>query len=104
MANENPMGDCGAADHTGALDQQDLEDEALVLDRLLVHWPTHLQDSDLCRELQVDATKFGERDRIERAVHHLYWAGLVIRCGPGIVPTRAVLHYHLLSDRTLVDL
>jgi hypothetical protein len=51
MANENPMGDCAAADHVGALDQQDLEDEALVLDRLLAHWPTHLQDSDLCREL-----------------------------------------------------
>lgn len=104
MANENPMGDCAAAEYETPLGQQDLEDEALVLDRLLGHWPTHLQDSDLCRELQVDATKFGERDRIERAVHHLYWAGLVIRCGQGIVPTRAALHYHLLSDRTLVDL
>jgi hypothetical protein len=104
MADENPTGDCGVAEHETPLGQQDLEDEALVLDRLLVHWPTHPQDSDLCRELQVDAMKFGERDRIERAVHHLYWAGLVIHCGQGIVPTRAALHYHLLSDRTLVDL
>ncbi|HEY1855585.1 MAG TPA: hypothetical protein VGG40_13460 [Solirubrobacterales bacterium] len=98
------MGDCADADHAGALDQQDLEDEALVLDRVLAHWPTHLQDSDLCRELQIDAAEFGERDRIERAVHHLCWAGLVIRCGLAVVPTRAALHYHLLSDQTLVDL
>lgn len=104
MSCENPTADQAADDPTVSIDHKDLEDEALVLDRLLHLWPAHLQEADLQRELQIDATKFGERDRIERAVHHLFWAGLAMRCGPAVVPTRAALHYHRLNDETTVGL
>jgi hypothetical protein len=90
--------------HCAKATDEDLQDEALVLDRLLVHWPTHLQEPDLQRELQAQGSEFQQRDRVERAVHHLWWAGLVLRCGQAVVPTRAALHYHLLSDETTIDL
>lgn len=104
MSCKNPTADRPADKPPTRFGQRDLEDEALVLDRLLAHWPTHLQESDLQRELQLLGDEFQQRDRVERAVHHLYWAGLVIRCGPGVVPTRAALHYHLLNDETTIDL
>ena len=87
-----------------ATEKQELTDEALVLDRLLVHHPTHLQESDLQRELQLGEDRFDHCDRVERAVDQLHWAGLVLRCGPAVVLTRAALQYHLLSDQTTVDL
>lgn len=101
MADENPM--AHRADPPSD-PNPDVEDQALVLNRLVVHWPTPLQDSDLQRELQAGGDEFQQRDRVERAVHHLWWAGLVMRCGPAVVPTRAALHYHLLIDKTSVSL
>ena len=56
MADQNPM-----AHHADAADE-DLQDQALVLDRLLVHSPTHMQVSDLQRELQLGDDDFGRRD------------------------------------------
>jgi hypothetical protein len=82
----------------------DLEDQALVLNRLLVHWPTHLQDSDLQRELQLGDDDFDQRDRIDRAVVQLHWAGLALRSGAIVLPTRAALHFHTLSAGTSVEL
>jgi hypothetical protein len=97
MADQNPTAPCAIpAD-------DDLQDQALVLDRLLVHWPTHLQEADLQRELQLGDDDFDHRDRVDRAVVQLHWAGLALRSGPVVIPTRAALHYHLLSD-TSVDL
>lgn len=103
MANENPM--AHRADHgpqSGA--DEDLQDQALVLDRLLVHWPTQLQEADLQRELKLGDDEFDHCDRVDRAVVSLHWAGLAIRSGAIVLPTRAALHYHRLSDETPVDL
>ena len=82
----------------------DLQDQALVLDRLLVHWPTHLQGVDLQRELALGEDEFDNRDRVERAVVELHWAGLALRSGPVVIPTRAALHYHQLSACGATDL
>lgn len=103
MADENPTAqsaDCdppaGPGDH--------IEDQALALDRLLVHWPTHLQESDLQREAQFDGDEFDQRDRLDRAIQQLFWAGLVSRCGDFVIPTRAAIHFRHLSDQSTVDL
>src|SRR4051794_4008954 len=98
MADENPM--AHGADHA----DEDLQDQALVLDRLLVHWPTHLQAADLQRELQLGDDDFDHRDRIDRAVVSLHWAGLALRSGAVVIPTRAALHYFELSRSGAADL
>lgn len=103
MADQNPTAPDAAAAPPSTVDQ-DLEDQALVLDRLLIHWPSQLQESDLLREVQFEGDDFNRRDRVERAVHQLYGAGLAVRSGPMVVPTRAALHYRVLSDETSVDL
>jgi hypothetical protein len=103
MAEKNPTGDSAESVPT-ASEKQELTDEALVLDRLLVQWPVHLQESDLQRELQLGADQFEHRDRVDRAVQQLCWAGLVVRCGLIAIPTRSALQYHLLSEQTNVDL
>jgi len=78
--------------------ERDLRDKALVLDRLLVQWPVPLQDSDLLRELELGEDEFEHRDRVDRAVFELCGAGLVVRSGSVVVPTRAALHYRVLSE------
>jgi len=98
MADENPTA------HGATTADDDLHDQALVLDRLLVHWPTQLQEADLQRELQLGEDEFDHRDRIDRAVVQLHWAGLALRSGAIVLPTRAALHFHLLSSETPVDL
>ena len=90
--------------HGATAADDDLHDQALVLDRLLVHWPTQLQEADLQRELQLGDDEFDHRDRIDRAVVSLHWAGLALRSGAIVLPTRAALHFHLLSNETPVDL
>jgi hypothetical protein len=91
------------ADCASAVDG-DLRDQALVLDRLLVHWPVQLQEADLLRELQLGADEFEHHDRVDRAVFELCGAGLVLRSGSVVLPTRAALHYRALSDETAGDL
>lgn len=81
----------------------DLRDQALVLDRLLVQWPVPLGESDLVRELELGEGEFEQRDRLERALFELSGAGLVMRSGSVVLPTRAALHYRGLSG-TGVDL
>jgi len=56
----------------------DLHDQALVLDRLLIHWPTQLQEADLQRELELGDDDFDHRDRVDRAVANCI--GPVSRC------------------------
>lgn len=98
MADQNPMAHC--ADDA----DEDLQDQALVLDRLLIHWPTQLQAADLQRELQLGDGDFERRDRVDRAVMQLHWAGLALRSGPVVIPTRAALHYRELSGTDAADL
>jgi hypothetical protein len=103
MADENPKHPDATKAETD-VEREDLEDEASVLDRLVTHWPTHLQESDIAREMGLDYKDFGGRDRIDRAVVQLYWGGLALCCGEVVIPTRAALHYHRLSDRTTIEL
>jgi hypothetical protein len=90
--------------HSANYAGDDLQDQALVLDRLLFHWPTHLQEADLQRELALGEDDFDRRDRVDRAVVSLHWAGLALRSGPVVIPTRAALHYHQLSGCGAADL
>jgi hypothetical protein len=103
MAEKNPMAPCSHAVPTAA-EKEALTDEARVLDRLLVRWPVQLQESDLQRELALGEDRFDQRDRVERALDQLHWAGLALRSGAVVIPTRAALQYHLLSDQTTLDL
>ncbi len=98
MANQNPPA------HGAIAVDGDLRDQALVLDRLLVQWPTQLQEADLLRELQFGEDEFEHLDRVDRAVIELCWAGLAVRSGPLVLPSRAAVHYRALGDRTAVDL
>ncbi|HEY1855295.1 MAG TPA: hypothetical protein VGG40_11970 [Solirubrobacterales bacterium] len=98
MADQNPTA------HSATDAGDDLQDQALVLDRLLVHWPTHLQEGDLQRELQLGEDDFDHRDRVDRAVAQLHWVGLALRSDPVVIPTRAALHYHALSACAAADL
>ena len=90
--------------HRADAADEDLQDQALVLDRLPAHNPTHMQVSDLQRELQLGEDEFDRRDRVDQAITQLKWAGLALCCGSAFMPTRAALHYRLLSDETTVDL
>jgi hypothetical protein len=103
MAEKNPTAQGADSAPTGA-EKQELHDEALILDRLLIHFPTQLQESDLQRELELGDDEFDHRDRVERAVDQLRWAGLVVRSGPLVLPTRSALQFHLLNEQTMVDL
>lgn len=103
MADENPTAH-GAIPDPPSNAEADLEDQALVLDRLLVHWPTQLQESDLERELRLGDGEFERRDRVDRAVAQLHWAGLALRSGAIVLPTRAALHFYILSTDSPVDL
>jgi hypothetical protein len=103
MAEKNPKAHGPEPVLTGA-EKAALNDEALVLNRVLLHWPTHLQESDLVRELQLGEDDFEHRDRVDRAVLQLFWAGLVVRSGPFVIPTRPTLHYHRLGESNMVDL
>jgi hypothetical protein len=103
MAEKNPMA-VGAGPALSAAEIQELNDEALVLDRLLVHWPIAQQESDIQRELSLGEDHFDRGDRVERAVEELRGAGLALRCGPIVIPTRAAFHYRLLSEQATIDL
>jgi hypothetical protein len=103
MADQNPTAP-GADSELQATERQELQDEALILRCLLVHWPIHLQSTDLLREMHLDVENLGDHDRVERAIDQLYWAGLLLRCGEAVVPTRAAFQYHLLSDQTPTNL
>jgi hypothetical protein len=99
MAEKNPT-TRGADSEPSTTERQELQDQALILRCLLVHWPIHLQATDLLREMNLDAGAFGDRDRVDRALDQLFWAGLVIRCGTAVVPTRAAFQYALLGAQT----
>ena len=85
MAEQNPMARWRRSEPTAA-EKQELHDEALVLDRLLVHFPTHLQESDLQRELQLgedaSTTATGSNERSNQ----LHWAGPRPALRPGRDP------------------
>ncbi|HSP55686.1 MAG TPA: hypothetical protein VLS25_08860 [Dehalococcoidia bacterium] len=96
MADENPT-DPGTAEPPTP-EVQDLRDQAIVLMQVLSDWPVHLTTDDLVREIVADPGNFAERDRVTRAVRDLAGAGLVLRGGSLVLPTRAALHFSRLGE------
>jgi hypothetical protein len=85
--------------HEGATTAaQDIKDRARVLREVLDLYPETLTLDELVRELTVDSVEFEERDRIQRAVRDLIAGGLVHRVGDLVLPTRAAVNFHGLSE------
>jgi hypothetical protein len=66
-------------------------DQARVLRTILDLHPEPLTLAELTRELTIDSTDHGERDRIERAVRDLIGGGLLHLVGDLVLPTRAAV-------------
>jgi len=71
--------------------QQDYRDQARVLRTILDLHPEPLTLAELTREMTIDSTDHGERDRIERAVRDLIGGGLLHLVGDLVLPTRAAV-------------
>jgi hypothetical protein len=92
---DKPIG----AGHEGATTAaQDVKDRARVLREVLDLYPETLTLEELVRELTVDSVEFEERDRVQRAVRDLIAGGLVHRVGDLVLPTRAAVNFHGLSE------
>lgn len=65
--------------------------EAAVLRQLLALHPIQLTLGELMREIAGATHDFALNDAVERAVHDLAAAGLVMRNGEVILPSRAAL-------------
>lgn len=81
-------------DEMDAIRTTDIEDtmiEAAVLRQLLVLHPIQLTLADLKREIAGATNDFALNDAVERAVHELSAAGLVLRNGEVILPSRTAL-------------
>jgi hypothetical protein len=48
--------------------------------------------------LTVDSVEFEGRDRVQRAVRDLIAGGLIHRVGDLVLPTRAAVNFHGLSE------
>jgi len=72
--------------------------ETTVLQQLLALHPVQLTLSDLKREIAGEDSEFPLRDAVERAVRELTAAGLALRNGEVILPSRAALRFDELLD------
>lgn len=72
--------------------------ETAVLQQLLALHPVQLTLSDLKREIAGENSEFALRDAVERAVRELTAAGLALRNGEVILPSRAALRFDELLD------
>ncbi len=90
----------GAADEGATITaDQDDRDQASVLREILFIYPETITLPELIRELTVGSSKFGERDRIERAVRDLTAAGLLHRRDDRLVlPTRPAVKFYSLAE------
>jgi hypothetical protein len=48
--------------------------------------------------LTIDSVEFEERDRVQRAVRDLIAGGLIHRVGDLVLPTRAAVNFHELTN------
>jgi len=78
--------------------QQDYRDQARVLQTILDLHPEPLTLAELTREMTIDSTDHGERDRIERAVRDLIGGGVLHLVGDLVLPTRAAVLCHSILD------
>jgi hypothetical protein len=88
----------GAANEGATTAAQDVKDRARVLREVLDLYPETLTLDELVRELTVDSVEFQERDRVQRAVRDLIAGGLIHRVGDLVLPTRAAVNFHGLSE------
>ena len=88
----------GAVDERATTAAEDIKDRARVLREVLDLYPETLTLDELVRELTVDSVEFQERDRVQRAVRDLIAGGLIHRVGDLVLPTRAAVSFHGLSE------
>lgn len=88
----------GAIDERATTAAEDIKDRARVLREVLDLYPETLTLDELVRELTVDSVEFQERDRVQRAVRDLIAGGLIHRVGDLVLPTRAAVNFHGLSE------
>ena len=88
----------GAVDERATTAAEDIKDRARVLLEVLDLYPETLTLDELVRELTVDSVEFQERDRVQRAVRDLIAGGLIHRVGDLVLPTRAAVNFHGLSE------
>jgi len=80
--------------------EQDLRDQAAVLNHVLALFPQTLTEVELLKEMTgggLEAT-FEERDRHRRAVRDLAAGGLLGTETRRVIPTRAALLFHELAE------
>ena len=97
MANDNPMG----AEDQRALTTLDDDGraQASVLREVLWMYPEPITLGELTREMTVASDKFGDSDRIERAVRDLIGGGLLYKRDDDLViPTRAAVRLYVLFE------
>ena len=73
--------------------REDTMIEAAVLQQLLALHPIQLSLGDLTREVAGESGDFALSDAVERAVRELAAAGLALRNGEVILPSRAALRF-----------
>ncbi|HST69028.1 MAG TPA: hypothetical protein VLI94_05160 [Solirubrobacterales bacterium] len=78
--------------------QEDHRSQAAVLKSILDLHPEPLTLAELTREMTIDSTDHGERDRIERAVRDLIGVGVLHLVGDLVLPTRAAVICGSLYD------
>jgi hypothetical protein len=88
----------GAAHEGATTAAQDVKDRARVLREVLDLYPETLTLDELVRELTIDSVEFEERDRVQRAVRDLIAGGLIHRVGDLVLPTRAAVNFHELTN------
>jgi len=89
----------GAGDESAATTAQlDYRDQARVLRTILDLHPEPLTLAELTREMTIDSTDHGERDRIERAVRDLIGGGVLHLVGDLVLPTRTAVLCHSILD------
>jgi hypothetical protein len=76
--------------------REDTMIEATVLQQLLALHPIQLTLDDLQREIAGEAGRFAPNDAVQRAVRELAAAGLALRNGEVVLPSRAALRFEEL--------
>jgi hypothetical protein len=78
--------------------REDYRDQAAVLRQILDLHPEPLTLAELTREMTIDSTDHGERDRIERAVRDLIGGGVLHLVGDLVLPTRTAVLCRSILD------
>jgi hypothetical protein len=82
----------------GPFEHEDGKVQHSVLVHVLAEYPIICTVSELVSELAGDTGEFERRDAVERAVRDLASVGLLHRCGPLVLPTRAACYFNALCD------